>query len=749
VSTVYLVDAVGPVEREAVEAWVRDQGDDNETVPLTVPDIEEWLRGGDDPLLAPVRVTWLPADGSQTRTKRLIGLARNARHPGLREQRRIVAADPDRCQVVAGEPATLGELRDRLTEQGGGSLPEFVRLRATLSLERAERSVIGQQYKIPQLVYEEITDSARYRSGVEDLADRLELLPEEVDGRARRYLQEMVASQSRRAIDAWGLMGSYFARAYKIDFASRSVDEVRRLGRRHALVFLPNHRSYLDPLVVRPALLENGFPPNHIMGGINVSFWPLGPIARRSGYVFIRRSFSDNEIYKWALREYMGYLVRKRFNLEWYIEGGRSRTGKLRPPKYGLLTYLIETFLAGGVDDVYLVPVSITYDQLYEVGAIVAEARGAPKKVEGLSWLVGYVRAQGSQRGQVHLAFGEPLSLASALGIEGATLPEAERRRAVQKVGLEVMHRIDSVTPVTATGLVTLSLLGLGDRALTIAEIKAVLVPLLDYVKRRDLPTVGELRLDRAGAIKQVLAALVAMGVVTCYDKGTEPVYQVTENQHLVAAFYRNNIIHFLVNRAVTELVLQGAAEEHYADPGADGWQEALRLRDLLKYEFSFSDKQTYRTEIRAELALIDEQWEHRLRSPDIATRLLEEARPHLAHRILEPYLEAHEVVADRLAAHSPREPIVEKTFVQECLDISRQLLMQQRLTSSESQSLELFSAGLRLARNRGLVEPGGEEVTVRRATFADELRTLVRRLHRSRALALSDLDSSAAAEQP
>ena len=236
------------------------------------------------------------------------------------------------------------------------------------------------------------------------------------------------------------------------------------------------------------------------MGGINVSFWPLGPIARRSGFVFIRRSFADNEIYKWALREYMGYLVRKRFNLEWYIEGGRSRTGKLRPPA------LRPADLPGrgvpglsGVDDVYLVPVSITYDQLYEVGAMADEARGAEKKAESLSWLVGYVRAQGSQRGKVHLAFGEPVSLADSLG--PATAPAFPRAAAarVQKVALEVMHRIDSVTPVTATGLVTLCLLGLDDRALTVGEIKALLVPMLDYVRRRGLPTVGELRLDRAG----------------------------------------------------------------------------------------------------------------------------------------------------------------------------------------------------------------------------------------------------------
>ena len=723
-------------------AWVRERGEGSDMVPLTVPDIAARLQHGDDPPLVPVPVTWLPAGGPPALARRP---GRRRPHPRLAASRAGRAAADRACRTgpLPGRGRRArhrGRVGDRLTEVGGGSLPEFVRLQATVALQRAERAVTGQQYKIPQLVYEEITGSARYRSGIQELAGRLELPPEDVDRRARRYPREMVASQSRRAIDARAQLGAYFSRAYEIDVARPGLDHVRRLGPRHSLVFLPSHRSYLDPLVLRPALLRNGFPPNHVLSGINLSFWPLGPLARRSGFVFIRRSFAGNEIYKWALCEYLGYLLRKRFNLEWYIEGGRSRTGKLRPPRYGLLTYLAEAFPGSGVDDVCIVPVSISYDQLYEVGAMAAEARGAAKKAESLSWLVGYVRAQGSQQGQVHLAFGEPLSLAGALGSDCATLPPAELRRAVQKIGIEVMHRIDSVTPVTAAGLVTLCLLGLGGRALTVAEIKAVLVPLLGYVRRRNLPTAGELRLDRAGVIRQVLQALVSMGVVTRYDKGTDPVYQVAENQQLVAAFYRNNIIHFLINRAVTELVLQAAAEEHYGDPAADGWQEALRLRDLLKFEFFFSDKSAYGNEIRSELALIDEQWAERLRSPDVATRLLEQARPHLAHRILEPYLEAYLVVAGRLAARPPREPVADKAFVQECLDVARQLLMQQRITSSESLSSELFSTGLRLARNRGLADPGGQDVAARRAAFADELGTLVRRLHRSRALALSDL---------
>ena len=118
--------------------------------------------------------------------------------------------------------------------------------------------------------------------------------------------------------------------------SSRCAD----LSRTAPLVFLPTHRSYADPLVLAEVLRENDLPRNTVLGGNNMSFWPIGPLGKRAGIVFIRRSSGDDPVYKLALREYIAHLVSKRFNLEWYIEGGRSRTGKLRSPQLGLLAYL-------------------------------------------------------------------------------------------------------------------------------------------------------------------------------------------------------------------------------------------------------------------------------------------------------------------------------------------------------------------------------------------------------------------------
>ena len=150
--------------------------------------------------------------------------------------------------------------------------------------------------------------------------------------------------------------------------------------------------------------------------GTTSAFWPIGPLAKRAGLVFIRRSFGDDEVYKLAVREYFAFLLAKRFNLEWYMEGGRSRTGKLRPPQHGLLRYVADAVERGRVDDVFLVPVSITYDQLREVSGMAAEQRGAAKRPRACRGSPSYARGQlTTPLGHRARRFAEPLSLAAAL----------------------------------------------------------------------------------------------------------------------------------------------------------------------------------------------------------------------------------------------------------------------------------------------------------------------------------------------
>ncbi|MFZ2175130.1 MAG: glycerol-3-phosphate 1-O-acyltransferase [Rhodococcus sp. (in: high G+C Gram-positive bacteria)] len=741
---VYLVETMSEMEDDVLRTWLERKTDDSGQPPPAVRINDQALadlaRRKDDPLVTPLRVVWLPQENPVEGAQRLRETLsmRDPLHPGANTQRRVMRDDPSRCRVIEGDAAPLSDLERRLAEKGGGSLPEFIRRQAALTLERAERTLLGTQYKVSRFVVDEITDSSRYHEGTRGLSAKVDLPVAEVDRRARAALNEMVAAQSRRAIAMWDQLGRYFARAYRLDVDTTRLGELRELNKEHSLVFLPSHRSYLDPLVLRPALLANDLPLNHVMGGVNINFWPIGPISKRSGTVFIRRKFDGDEIYKWTLREYMRYLLAKRFNLEWYIEGGRSRTGKLRPPRFGLLTYLAKAFQDSGASDVYLVPVSLTYDQLYEVGAMAAEAHGEVKSKESLRWLVGYVRAQGQRHGVAHVNFGRPLSLAEYLG------QEEDLRLAVQKTAFEVCHRINEVTPVTASSLVMLAFLGIEDRALTVPEVRAILGPLVEYITARELPTAGDVDLTNPQVIRKALRTHIDSGVLRCFDKGTERVYYLGSDQHLVAAFYRNSTIHFLVVRAIAEMVLQAAADDHFTDPMSDGWAEALRIRDVLKFEFFFSEKDVFRQELRAELDLIAPGWESALGEPGKAEDLIGQVRCYLAHRVLQSFLEAYVVVAEQLIHTPVTEEFNEKSFITDCLALAEQLRLRQQIGSRESISAELFGTALKLARNRGLVESGAENLAGRRVVFRDEIRTLVGRVLRIRALAHAKLDEVA-----
>ena len=314
-------------------------------------------------------------------------------------------------------------------------------------------------------------------------------------------------------------------------------------------------------------LWENGLPPNHTAGGINMNFFPLGPLFRRAGVFFIRRTFKDDEVYKLVLHHYIDYLIEKRFSLEWYIEGGRSRSGKLLPPKFGMLAYVVDAYRRGKSEDVFLIPVSIAYDQIQDVGDYVAEQRGAAKQKESFGWFLGLVRRL-RRYGEIHIRFGEPISLAKSLG---APNPHAEPdpdedNLAIQKLAFETCVRINAVTPISATSLVTLALLGVGDQALSLEEVRGSLVRLLDYVERRKLPTMGELDLRTEAGVARALDELVRSDVVAVYAEGPEAVYKVHEDEHLAAAYYRNSMIHFFVTPAIAELALLGAAGDGIAD---------------------------------------------------------------------------------------------------------------------------------------------------------------------------------------
>ncbi len=568
-----------------------------------------------------------------------------------------------------------------------------------------------------------VARSPRFVEQVEKLAAQLGKPAANVAREALGILEQIVTVQSPAFALAFDFgLGPMHTRAWTVDADEQSLARLKTLNETHALVYLPTHRSYADAFILSRLLRAHGMKRNYILGGNNLGFWPLGTIIRRAGGILIRRSFQDDEIYKLVIREYLAWLAARRLNLEWYMEGGRSRTGKLRPPRYGLLNYLAAAVETGGADDMLLVPVSTTYDQMHEVTNMAAEEAGMAKAKEGLAWLAGYARMQQKWIGNAYVRFGEPMSLRESLARADN---EGSGKWTVAKIAFEVFQRINRVTPVTAPALVTLALLGVRDRALTLDEVAETLKPLLDYASARGLPRSQLDALHQKAGVDETLRTLEKSGVVSRYAGGREAVFTIEPGQHAVAAFYRNSAIHWFVNRAILEMALLGSTDDDKADPMERAWNSAFALRDLLKFEFFFSDKASFSEELKEESRLLDRQFRQHVGTAQDRRALLTKSPFLIAHRVLRSFLEAYYIVADRLAECPVDGKVDKKILTEECVAVGKQYVLQQRLRNPECVSREIFGNALSLAANRGLLGPG-DEMAKRRKELAEELKAAV-----------------------
>ena len=572
-----------------------------------------------------------------------------------------------------------------------------------------------------------------YEERLAKLAAELGREPDSVRAEAAGYLREMAASIDQRAVAGWRRFSRWLIRAYDVLVDEDQVAQLRKLDRKATLAFAFSHRSYLDGLLLPEMILTSRLSPALTFGGANLNFFPVGGWAKRTGTIFIRRDTKDIPVYRFALRAYAAQLVQNHANLSWSIEGGRTRTGKLRPPVFGILRYITDAVDEIDGPEVYLVPTSIVYDQLHEVEAMTTEAYGAVKRPEDLGFLVRLSMRQGKRLGRAYLDFGEPLPLRKRL--EELRAEESGTGTEIERIALDVEHRINRATPVTPTAVVSLALLG-RDKSLSISQVLATVQPLANYIAARNWAVAGAADLTNRSTIRWTLHQLVVSGVVSVYDAGTEAVWGIREEQHLVAAFYRNTAIHILVDRAVATMSLLAAAEK--AASSGDGTvsrasvlDEALSLRELLKFEFLFSARAQFEKDLADEIRLIARTDD----SADVTNaagirRLLEEADLLLAHLVIRPVLDAYHIVADRLAAHED-ESFDEDAFLTECLEVGKQWELQRRIASAESRSMELFKTALRLARHRELVDGVDDpDIVRRRREFADEIATAIRRVN-------------------
>jgi glycerol-3-phosphate O-acyltransferase len=292
-----------------------------------------------------------------------------------------------------------------------------------------------------------------------------------------------------------------------------------------------------------------------------------------------------------------------------------------------------------------------------------------------------------------------------------------------------VSTRINAVTPITASSLVCLVLLATRGRALSGDELHIATGRLLQQIRAHRLPVAASAdSLDTVEGVRAVASSLAANHSIEAYEGAREPVYSVARGQHHAAAFYRNTIIHFFVDSAIAELALVHAAKQHGSDRLDAFWAEAFRLRDLLKFDFFFEQRDAFRKVLSTELTGRLPGWEAQLREGIDPSRLLEQLQPLHAFAVLRPFVEAYMIVALALRSESDDVPVDDKAIVRSCLALGEQLVRQQLVRSPEAVSKQLFANALQLAANRDLTQPGAG-LRERRDAFAAELDDVARRI--------------------
>lgn len=374
--------------------------------------------------------------------------------------------------VRIGRPVNLLEF---LGENQGQPTPRVAKkLRWLLLgyLYRERKVVKGPDVRPRRWLFQRILAEPAVRTVMEEQAQKENKPVEVIEARARKILDKTGADLRWSMIMFLKTMIDVItSRIYSgVEFSEADAERIRQAGRNGVVLLLPCHRSHLDYLLLSWLCFYQALMPPHIAAGVNLSFWPLGPMFRQGGAFFIRRSFAGDPLYSVLLSHYLRALVAEGYPQEFFIEGGRSRSGKMLPPKVGLLATYVEAMADRLVPDIQMVPVGVTYEKIVEGGSYQQELVGGEKRSESAGDLVKSASVLRKRFGRVYVRTGEPISMKAALAELDKPYrslePEA-RKIFLKTLAHRVVADIQDATVATPSSLAAMALLTHNRRGMT------------------------------------------------------------------------------------------------------------------------------------------------------------------------------------------------------------------------------------------------------------------------------------------
>lgn len=479
--------------------------------------------------------------------------------------------------VHFGAPYSLRALLADVAEPTRATKKTVRVLRAHFRLQR-ER-FIGPDISHRHTQVEALLATPMVRAAIEAEAAQHGIPLDAARARARRHAVAIASDFSYAVTRAGEIFLTWLWTRLFDGVEVRNLDVLLRVAPGQSVVYLPCHRSHVDYLLMSYVIYRAGLVPPHIAAGDNLDLPVLGRILRGGGAFFLRRSFKGDPLYATVFAEYLHYLLAQGFPVEYFIEGGRSRDGRLLPPKAGLLAMTIQSFLRWHERPLVFVPVYLGYEKLPEGPSFVAELAGRPKRRESWLGLLSSLRLLRRHFGRVYVNFGAPLPLSDWLDAQRpdwrVAPPTGEAQRAlVAAIATELSGRIGAAALVNPVNLVALALLATPEVSAEESALARQIEHLAALVADAHLaaPSQGEDCIATALRLAAVRRSETADGARIVADA----------MEAALLAYFRNNVLHlFVLPALIARLLIDRGA---FAD---SRWRAALEamlapLRDRL-----------------------------------------------------------------------------------------------------------------------------------------------------------------------
>ncbi len=484
-----------------------------------------------------------------------------------------------------------------------------IRSRLFRAISRMEHAVTGPPMRSRAHISQRVLKDRRFLKQVSILADGDKEKQEKFLRQAEKILHEMAADFKKSTVVKFrGTLDWAWPKVIEGFWIDREgMEQYRVLSRKAPALVLPCHRSHADYLIVSYLFNLNNLMLPFIAAGINLSFWPMGPIFRRSGAYFIRRTFKGDKLYPLVLEAYVRRILKDKIPQEFFPEGTRSRTGKLLHPKTGLLAINLTAARNGDIKDLLFVPLSIVYGKLFETGSYLNEAEGAVKKKENARAVLKTARLLGKNFGKVYMNFGKMFMLSDYLqetGIQLNKLDDKEFRKFTNKTGYRIIREIQKSTLVTPIALVSLLFLANVRRGMSRNGLMMRLDYALRFFQSRNVP-VAELSTAIEEAVVKVLNYLVKSEKIEKYEIENQIVYRPVESKRSYLEYYKNNIIHHFIDVSFVAASILKLKSSSFSFNEVQ--EEYNFLFHLFWMEFVYETEEPQGNSIRRELSLLKE----------------------------------------------------------------------------------------------------------------------------------------------